>query len=147
MDQARIQLVIEKALSDADKTIASQGGAANYNARRVDYAEGYVLAQRSQACGDENLACAQHYLKMRHWVAEIGLPAQPVCVAFIYGYYTFKKALEVIGRPSWAAIGSCDKPSPASFWQTWWAVKGVRDGLDDYYADHPDALDAATLTD
>jgi len=47
VDQARIQLVIEKALSDADKTIASQGGAANYNARRVDYAEGYVLAQRS----------------------------------------------------------------------------------------------------
>jgi hypothetical protein len=143
MDDRRIQSVIDRALSDAGDTAAKQGIAQGFYARRADYAEGYILAQRSHACGDTDLACAQHYMKMRHWVAEVGMAAQPVCLAFIAGYYSFKKALEILNLRKVAAIGDCELPSPAGWDQVWWAMKGVRDGMDDFYADHPDALDSA----
>lgn len=137
MNSDMIQSVIDNALSQAGDTAASQGITSGFYATRDYYAEGYIVSQRSRACGDSDLACAHHYMKMRHWVAVAGRAAQPVCLAFIGGYYTYKKGLEVLGLRKSAAIGDCPLPSPAGWDQVWWALKGVSDGMDDFYSDHP----------
>jgi hypothetical protein len=46
-------------------------------------------------------------------------------------------------RVSQVAVGACDLPTPAR--EVRWATQGVRDGLDDYYATHPGALESATV--
>jgi hypothetical protein len=132
MEQAKIQELIDWALNYAAAVMAKQKKDPHDFATQADYAENYLLGKRDKACGDNDLACAQHYMKMRHWAAALGPLVVPVCLAFIEGYYTAKKACEVLGHPEWMAIGTCKFPTPANTSQKYWARKGMHDGLSDF---------------
>jgi hypothetical protein len=80
------------------------------------------------ACGDENLAVAEHYLYARYFVAEGGYTAWVQMQALIGGY----NALKAYGlRGLLPETGVC-KVTPFSRADVDWSFRGADDGLEDY---------------
>jgi hypothetical protein len=144
MDSSRVQALIDRALSEADAKIVGERPARRAGAARADYAEWHILGRRARARNDPELACAHLYLKMRQWTAAGGLVAMPACRAYIRGDATIEGVLETLGQPAWIAVRDCPLHSPGSWAEIAWAMKGAKDGLNDFYAETPDAAVAAS---
>jgi hypothetical protein len=78
-------------------------------------------------CGDENLAAAEHYMFVRHWVQDGLLPAE-VKALFMAGVMSGYAILKLIGAMPSFCPDICPV-TPTSFFQLKWELTGIEDGM------------------
>ena len=78
-------------------------------------------------CGDENLAAAEHYMFVRHWVQDGFMPAE-VKALFMAGVMSGYAVLKLIGVMPSFCPDICPV-TPTSFFQLKWEITGLEDGM------------------
>ena len=78
-------------------------------------------------CGDENLAAAEHYMFVRHYVQDGFLPAE-VRALFMAGVMSGYAILKLIGVMPSLCPDICPV-TPTSFFQLKWEITGLEDGM------------------
>ena len=78
-------------------------------------------------CGDENLAAAEHYMFVRHWVQDGLLPAE-VRALIMAGAMSAYAILKLIGAMPSLCPDICPV-TPTSFFQLNWELTGIEDGM------------------
>jgi hypothetical protein len=116
VDDTRVQAYIDDALASSHGNI--EQAFQDLQARR----------NRSENCGDLNLAAAEHYMFARHLVADTAEP-YPIVVAMILAY-SLVKLMHLAPE-----AGVCPL-TPTSSAQVSWALSGATDGMADYYTPH-----------
>lgn len=82
---------------------------------------------QSTNCGNENLAAAEHYMFARWWV-EDGMAPPEVMTLIMSGAITLYQLAKLLPIVPSLCPNQCP-PTPPSFFQLGWALKGVEDGL------------------
>lgn len=126
-------MVNDKAVQAAAQDAINLQNPKNSKVSRLADALASIMYTRRTSTDSDDLAAADHYLNMRLVTAATGLPGMIVMTPLIYGYDFTKIALDyVVGRK---LLQETDKPTsePTARGREW-AMRGLKDGMSDYYA-------------
>ena len=99
--------------------------------RWVIRAWSFLEEKRIEECGNNDLACAQHYMEARRWVGQGGSSLYGLVRVWVLGYAGLKNVAFAFGLEDMIVMGNCP-PSPPSDEQIYWGLKGADDGWFDY---------------